>query len=76
MSSEIIIDQESMQTIVFRTFNSIGEAEVIKSVLDSAGIWSSIENEYMSSFYPVGVIYPQIVIRREDFERAQALIVD
>ncbi len=74
--SEIIMDVENSQTVVFRTFNSIGEAEVIKSVLDSAGIWSRIDNEYMSTFYPVGVIYPEIIIRREDLERAQALIND
>ncbi|MFR9524094.1 MAG: DUF2007 domain-containing protein [Rikenellaceae bacterium] len=72
--SDIKYDALTDDLVVFKEFNSVNEAEVIKSVLDSAGIDSTIANEYMSTFYPLGIIYPQIIIRRCDLERAQELI--
>ncbi|MFI3264818.1 MAG: DUF2007 domain-containing protein [Rikenellaceae bacterium] len=72
--SEVKMDHQTEEMVVFNEYNSLNEAEVIKSVLDSAGIWSMINNEYMSTFYPVGVISAQIIVRKEDFERAQELV--
>ncbi|MFI3316204.1 MAG: DUF2007 domain-containing protein [Rikenellaceae bacterium] len=72
--SEIKYDAAADELIVFKEFSSINEAEVMKSALESVGIASMINNEYMSAFYPIGVIYPQIMIRRSDFEKAKALI--
>ena len=34
--------------VVLAEYNTITEAEIAKSMLDSAGIWSTIRNEYMS----------------------------
>ena len=39
--------------VVLAEYNSITEAEIAKSMLDSAGIWSMIRNEYMSAIYPI-----------------------
>ncbi len=72
--SEVQKIVETQEMVVFREFNTVGEAEIVKSILDSAGIWSTINNEYMSAFYPVGVIYAQVIVRKEDFERAGALV--
>ncbi|MFI3332326.1 MAG: DUF2007 domain-containing protein [Rikenellaceae bacterium] len=74
--SEVKEQGSTEQCIVFREFSSVNEAEVIKSVLESAGIWSMINNEYMSTFYPVGVIYAQLIIKQEDQQRAEDLIKD
>ena len=41
---------------VLAEYNTITEAEISKSMLDSAGIWSTIHNEYMSSIYPIGTM--------------------
>ena len=38
--------------IVLAEYNTITEAEIAKSMLDSAGIWATIRNEYMSAIYP------------------------
>ena len=35
--------------VVLKECNSVTEAEIIKSILDSAGIWSMINNENMSA---------------------------
>lgn len=66
------MQDESM--IVLAEYNTITEAEIAKSMLDSAGIWSTIRNEYMSAIYPIGTMPAQVVVRREDYERAQNLL--
>ncbi len=60
--------------IVLAEYNTLMEAEIAKSMLDSAGIESTIRNEYMSTIYPIGTMPPQLVVRKEDFERAQDLL--
>ena len=39
--------------VVLAEYNTLMEAEITKSILDSAGIESTIRNEYMSPLYPV-----------------------
>lgn len=60
--------------VVLAEYNTITEAEIAKSMLDSAGIWSTIRNEYMSAIYPVGTMPAQIDVREEDAEWAAALL--
>ena len=55
--------------IVLAEYNTITEAEIAKSMLDSAGIWATIRNEYMSAIYPIGTMPAQVVVREEDYER-------
>ena len=57
--------------VVLAEYNTITEAE---SMLDSAGIWSTIRNEYMSAIYPIGTMPAQIVVREEDYEKAKAML--
>ena len=42
--------------VVLREWNSVTEAEMAKSILDGAGIFSTIRNEYMSAIYPIGTM--------------------
>ena len=65
--------KEELQ-IVLAEYNTLMEAEIAKSMLDSAGIESTIRNEYMSTIYPIGTMPAQLVVRKEDFERAQDLL--
>ena len=60
--------------VVLAEYNSITEAEIAKSMLDSARIWSMIRNEYMSAIYPIALAPAQIVVREEDAEWASALL--
>ena len=60
--------------IVLAEYNTITEAEIAKSMLDSAGIWSTIRNEYMSAIYPIGTMPAQVVVREEDLEKARPLL--
>ena len=60
--------------VVLAEYNTITEAEICKSILDSAGIWSTIRNEFMSYIYPIGTMPAQVVIREEDYEKAESLL--
>lgn len=60
--------------VVLAEYNTSAEAEIAKSMLDSAGIWSTIRNEYMAAIYPVGAMPAQVVVRSEDYDRAQAML--
>jgi len=60
--------------VVLAEYNSLMEAEITKSILDSAGIESTIRNEYMSTLYPTGAMPAQVVVRESDVERASALL--
>lgn len=60
--------------VVLAEYNTITEAEISKSMLDSAGIWSTIHNEYMSTIYPIGTMPAQLVVRESDLESARALL--
>lgn len=62
---------EEETLVVVAACNSIMEAEIIKSKLDSAGIWSMIRNEYMSAIYPIGTMPAELVVRSEDLEKAR-----
>lgn len=60
--------------VVLAEYNTSTEAEITKSMLDSAGIWSTIRNEYMSSIYPVGTMPAQVVVRSDDYDKAHAML--
>lgn len=49
--------------VVLREWNSVTEAEMAKSILDGAGIFSTIRNEYMSAIYPIGTMPAQLVVK-------------
>lgn len=48
----MVMDESNL--IVIKEYDSINEAEWDKSLLDGAGIYAMIRNEYMSTLYPVG----------------------
>ena len=56
--------------VVLAEYNTVTEAVIAKSMLDSAGIWSMIRNEYMSAIYPIGTMPAQVVVREEEIGRA------
>ena len=60
--------------VVLAEYNTVTEAEIAKSMLDSAGIWSTIRNEYMSTLYPIGATAARIAVREEDLEKARTVL--
>ena len=52
--------------VVLEEYNTVTEAEIAKSILGSAGIESTIRNEYMAANFPV--------VCESDYERAKQLL--
>lgn len=59
--------------VVVAEYDTTTEAEIARSILCSAGIDAMIRNEFMTTIYPAG-IPAQLVVRREEAERAQELL--
>ncbi len=59
---------------VLKQYDTLAEAEMAKSILDGARIWSMINNEYMSTIYPTGVMPAQVIVMHNDLDRAKRLI--
>ena len=72
IKTEKIMQDDSL--VVLAEYNTVTEAEIAKSMLDSAGIWSTIRNEYMSAIYPIGTMPAQIVVRADELEKARTLL--
>lgn len=60
--------------VVLAEYNTITEAEIAKSMLDSAGIRSTIRNEYMSTIYPIGAMPAQLIVCESDLDKARNLL--
>ena len=60
--------------VVLAEYNTVTEAEIAKSMLDCAGIWSTTRNEYMSAIYPIGTMPAQVVVRADELEKARTLL--
>ncbi|MDE6046182.1 MAG: DUF2007 domain-containing protein [Alistipes sp.] len=65
---------ENETLTVVAEYNSAAEAEIARTVLENAGIRSTIRNEYMASIYPVGAMPAQVVVRAEEAGRAHELL--
>ena len=60
--------------IVLKEYDSVNDAEWDKSLLESAGVWATIQNELMSAIYPTGVMPAQLIIRAKDKTRAEEIL--
>lgn len=57
-----------------REYNSPVEAEIAKSVLDSAGIESVIHGEFMSTIYATGAFPARLMVRSDDYDEADRVL--
>lgn len=60
--------------VVLREYDSINDAQWDKSLLDSADIYSTINNEVMSAVYPVGFAPAQLLVRSADRLAAEEIL--
>lgn len=60
--------------IVLKEHDSVNNAEWERSLLEGAGIWAMVRNEIMSAIYPTSAFPAQLVVRKEDKEKALEII--
>ncbi|MBQ2843651.1 MAG: DUF2007 domain-containing protein [Alistipes sp.] len=59
--------------VVLAEYNTLAEAEITKSILQSAGLWVDIRNEYMSALNPISGA-ARVVVRSRDITEAEQLL--
>ena len=65
--------QANLVTIL--RFDHVNQVAVARSILDNAGIESTIRNEYMASIIPIGEdLAAELMVREEDAVRASKLL--
>ena len=59
--------------VALAAYNTLAEAEIANSILQSANIWGDIRNEHMSVLNSIGGA-ATIVVRSEDLEAARCAL--
>lgn len=65
----------SQNLVTLLRFDRAEQLAVARSILDNAGIESTIRNEYMASILPIGEdMAAELMVREEDAARAMRLL--
>ena len=64
----------STSLVVLEAFDSPMQAEIAKSILDCAGIYCTLHDEYLSSIYTIGAFPTRLMVRGEDIDEARRLL--
>ncbi len=68
------MDAMTSTLVVIEVYDNPMQAEIAKSILDSAGIFCVLNDEYMSAIYSVGAFPMRLMVRSEDAEGAIQLL--
>ena len=60
--------------VVLKTFDNTTQAEIAKSILDSAGIFCVLHGEHTSAIYTTSVFAVRLMVKAEDADDALAVI--
>jgi hypothetical protein len=66
--------QTSDLLVVLQAYDNQVQAEIAKSILDSAGIFCVLHGEYMSAIYTPFAFPTRLMVRPEDLEAANVLL--
>ena len=69
-----ITNTTSESLVVIQAYNTSIEAEIAKSILDSAGIFCTLQGEYLSTIYAIGAFPTQLLVRKDDVDEAMRLL--
>ena len=65
---------QSENLVTLLRFDHAEQLAIARSILDNAGIESTIRNEYMASILPIEDIDAELMVREEDATRAMQLL--
>lgn len=71
---DFMMDNATTKLVVVQSFDNVMLAEIAKSILDSAGIFCTLEGEYMSSIYTPVAFPTRLMVREEDLAEAEAVL--
>jgi hypothetical protein len=68
------MDSANDSLVVLKEFDNLMMAEIAKSILDSANIYCTLYDEFMSAFYTPTAIPVRLMVRAEDVETADSIL--
>jgi hypothetical protein len=68
------MDATTSTLVVIEVYDNPMRAEIAKSILESAGIFCTLNDEYMSTIYSVGAFPMRLMVRSDDVENALQLL--
>ena len=68
------MDATTSTLVVIEVYDNPMRAEIAKSILESAGIFCTLNDEYMSTIYSVGAFPMRLMVCSEDVENALQLL--
>ena len=72
----MFMDNTSTELVVVQSFDNVMQAEIAKSILDSAGIFCTLEGEYMVTIYTPIAFPTRLMVREEDLAEAEAVLAN
>ena len=73
---EMFMDNTEAKLVMVQSFDNVMLAEIAKSILDSAGIFCTLEGEYMASIYTPVAFPTRLMVREEDLAEAEAILAN
>ena len=73
---EMFMDNTEAKLVMVQSFDNVMLAEIAKSILDSAGIFCTLEGEYMASIYTPVAFPTRLMVREEDLAEAEAVLAN
>lgn len=73
---EMMIDNTATKLVMIASFDNVMQAEIAKSILESAGIFCTLEGEYMSTIYTPIAFPTRLMVREEDLAEAEAVLAN
>jgi hypothetical protein len=70
------MDRNTTSLVVLEVYDNTTQAEIAKSILDSADIFCVLHGEYMSSIYTTSAFPIRLMVRTEDVANATALLAN
>ena len=65
---------EKSEVVTLMHFNSLGEAEIMKSLLESAGVECVLQDDLNAMVLPMTLVDVRLVVARKDEKRAQEIL--
>lgn len=68
------MDNNTTKLVVVASYDNVTQAEIAKSILDSAGIYCTLQGEYMSAIYSPIAFPTRLMVREEDLAEVEAVL--
>ncbi|MBO7281884.1 MAG: DUF2007 domain-containing protein [Alistipes sp.] len=70
----MIMDNNTAKLVAIQSYDNVVQAEIAKSILDSAGIFCTLHGEYMATIYTPVAFPTRLMVREEDVAEAEAVL--